>query len=119
MIRSLKQRKFYLSLSLGLVLLFLLLGRSVASNSLDPDRVFEEVRTIVTADSDLSNPAGLAYSPLANSLLTLDVSAAGVAGESDIFMIDRRLEELNGVTSVSAAIADPSLMAFDPLSNAL
>lgn len=119
MIRFLKQRKYYLSLLLGLVLLFLLLGRSSASVSQTPDRVFEQVRAIETADSNLPNPAGLAYSPLADSLLVLDASTLGVTGDSDVFMIGRRHEELNAVIHVSAAITDPALMTFDPSSNAL
>ena len=112
-------QNYFLALFAGLTLLFLVLGRSSASNSQVPGEELRQVRSIETADFGLINPAGLAYSPGANSFLVRDLSGIEAPGNTDLFMVERRREELAGATSVAYAISDPSNMTFDQQSNSL
>ena len=115
----LKLQNYYLALLSGLVLLFLLLGRSSASNSQVPSSEYRRIRSIEATEAGLQNPAGLAYSPLANSFIVQDASSIGASGNSDIFMINHRMENLAGVINAGDPIFDPSTMAFDQQSNSL
>ncbi|MFN2222677.1 MAG: hypothetical protein ACK2UH_09005, partial [Candidatus Promineifilaceae bacterium] len=115
----LRNRKLTLSFILGVALLVVLLGRSAASSGPVQARRLDYVRRFDGQEAGVNKPVGLAYSPLANSLFTLEASAAETPGNREIVMINRQRESFAGLASAATKIAAPAAMAFDPWTNSL
>ena len=106
-------RKNHLAHSMILVGLLLILSLvwSPATLAQDHGAYVRQVRAIVTDDFGLPNPAGLAFSPAANSFLAVEARTAAQPEVTDSTIVMITLfEDLAGSTRVAAAVANPDVV---------
>ena len=107
---ALKGRLFHLLTLIGLIIVTVLPVRlSVAAQS-SSDSAWV-VRSIKTAEFGIDRAKGLAYSPLADTLLILDENANAALVTMG--------EDNEGIQAIPEVQSDPANVAFDPQSNSL
>lgn len=108
-----KYRKKILKLPAGLSGLVILLILLVGAGGIAQTPYLRTVRTMETAPLGMANPAGMAFSPLANGFLM--VNASGNARIKTLTLV----EEPGDSITIAAAIEDPLNMGFDYQANSL